>query len=157
MISAYLFGAGFAATAEDAPAHYMAGAMMVEEPWTRATPKGADTAVGYLTLTNTGEKADRLMGGSSAAARKLELHEMSTADGVMTMRSLESLAINPGQSLTFKPGGLHIMLTGLAAPVKEGDKIKATLMFETAGAVDIEFTAAGIGATAPAGGHDHAH
>ena len=137
---------------------YTIGALTLTAPWIRATPKGADVAGGYVSITNTGAAADRLVSGATPAARKLELHEMASANGVMQMRELtQGLEIKPGETVEFKPGGLHIMLTGLGAPVKQGDKIKATLVFEKAGALEIEFTAAPVGATAPASGHEHAH
>jgi periplasmic copper chaperone A len=137
---------------------YTLGALTISAPWTRATPKGAGVAGGYLTVTNTGKETDRLLGGSAIIAGKLEVHEMKTVDGVMKMRELtEGLEIKPGETIELKPGGLHIMFTGLNAPVKESDRVKATLMFQKAGPLEVEFTAAGIGATAPAGGHEHAH
>ena len=158
LLAACLLAAPPAASADDKPAAFTSGAIRVIAPWTRATPKGAAVASGYLSVTNSGKESERLLGGASTASRRFELHAMATIDGVMTMRELtEGLEIKPGETVEFKPGGLHIMFTGLAAPVKEGDRIKATLMFERAGAVEIEFTAAGIGAAAPAGGHEHAH
>lgn len=141
---------------------YRIGALTVTAPWTRATPKGAEAAVGYLTVTNTGKEADHLTGGSAKIASRLELHEMTTVEGVMKMRLIPGgLEIKPGETLELKPGGLHIMMPGLTASVKEGDTIKASLIFEKAGPLEIEFLAAGIGAGAPPAQHgqgdSHAH
>ena len=146
---------------DDTPAPaYSLGALSVSAPWTRATPKGADVAGGYMSITNSGKEADRLLGGSASIAGRFELHEMATVDGVMKMREFAAgIEIRPGETLVFKPGGLHIMLMGLKKQVKEGDRIEAVLKFEKAGTLDIAFTAAAIGAGAPAAGqgHDHAH
>lgn len=146
---------------DDTPAPaYSLGALSVSAPWTRATPKGADVAGGYMSITNSGKEADRLLGGSASIAGRFELHEMATVDGVMKMREFAAgIEIRPGETLVFKPGGLHIMLMGLKKQVKEGDRIEAVLKFEKAGTLDIAFTAAAIGAVAPAAGqgHDHAH
>jgi periplasmic copper chaperone A len=146
-----------AANDKPAPA-YTIGALAVSAPWTRATPKGADVAGGYLAITNTGKDADRLVGGSASVAGRFEIHEMATVDGVMKMRHLDKgLEIKPGETVELKPGGFHIMMMGLKTQVKEGDKLKGALVFETAGTLEVEFTAVGVGAGAPAGEHDHAH
>ena len=154
-----LCGSQLLADDKAAPA-YTIGALTVSAPWTRATPKSADAAAGYLAVTNTGKDADRLLGGSAEIAGRFEMHAMATLDGVMTMRALPSgVEIKPGETVEFKPGASHIMMTGLKAPIKQGDKIKGTLLFEKAGVLAVEFTAAGIGAVAPPapGGHDPVH
>ena len=134
-----------------------AGDLMITAPWTRATPPGAKLAGGYLTLMNMGKTSDRLTGGSFGDSGRIEVHEMSMTGGVMKMRELGSgLEIKPGATVKLEPGGYHLMLLNLAAPFKQGDKIKAQLMFEKAGKIDIELDVAGIGAGAPAaGGHAH--
>ena len=147
-----------AADAQTEQRVYKLGALTVTAPWTRATPKGADVAGGYLAVTNSGTQADRLVGGSVTIASRFEIHAMATTDGVMKMRYLDKgLEIKPGETVELKPGGLHIMMTGLNAPVKQGDEIKGTLVFEKAGTLDVEFTTLGVGAGAPASGHEHAH
>jgi hypothetical protein len=137
------------AAAED----YSAGAIKIEAPWMRATPVGAKVAGGYAKLTNTGSEVDRLVGGSSTVAGGLEVHQMSMANGVMTMRELpDGLAIPPGESVELKPGSFHLMLVDLRQPLKEGDRIKGTLQFAKAGKVDVVFAVRGIGAKTPAHG-----
>src|SRR3954470_21527212 len=89
---------------------YTAGSLKIQHPWTRATPKGASVAGGYLKITNKGAEADRLVGGSFAAAGKFEMHEMKMANGVMQMRPIAGgIEIKPGQFVEFKPGGFHLM------------------------------------------------
>jgi periplasmic copper chaperone A len=126
----------------------MAGNLKISSPWARATPKGAAVGGGYMTITNTGTTPDRLVGGSTDVAGKFEIHEMKMDNGVMKMRPVEGgLEIKPGQTVQLDPGGYHIMLMGMKQQLKEGEHLKATLDFEKAGKVDVDFTVAGIGAT----------
>jgi copper(I)-binding protein len=129
------------------------GALKITAAWARATPKGASVGGGYLTVTNTGTTPDRLLGGSSDASKKFELHEMKMDKGVMKMRPLpDGVEIKPGQTVELKPGGEHIMLVGLNRQLMKGDQIKGTLNFEKAGKVDVTFSVAGIGAQGLDGG-----
>lgn len=129
---------------------FKAGAIVVDTPWTRATPKGAQVAGGFMRLTNTGATPDRLMGGSVPFAKRFEIHEMSMADGVMKMRAVEGgLVIAPGATVELKPGSFHVMMLDLAQPVEQGAPLKGVLTFEKAGDVAIEFAVAKIGAAAP--------
>ena len=107
----------FAASA--ASAHeYKAGSIEIQHPWSRATPKGASVAGGYMKLINTGTTPDRLIGGSSEIAGKFEIHEMSMDNGVMKMRPLANgVEIKPGETVEFKPGGYHLMFVGITQPV----------------------------------------
>jgi periplasmic copper chaperone A len=132
------------------------GPLLIEAPWTRATPAGAKVAGGFMTITNSGTTADRLVGGTFPLAGRFEVHEMAVTNGVMTMRELaKGLEIAPGARIEFKPGGLHVMFMDLKAPLREGQPVKGTLVFEKAGTVEIEYRVAPIGARAPAGAHVH--
>jgi hypothetical protein len=131
------------------------GAIQIQQPWARPTPSGAPTGGGYMTLVNTGKAADRLMGGSTPASGRLEVHEMSMSGGVMSMRRLDKgLALAPGASVALKPGGYHLMFIGLAKPLKVGDRFPVTLQFEKAGQVKVEFEVRQPPAAPPAG-HQH--
>jgi copper(I)-binding protein/uncharacterized protein YcnI len=134
-----------------------AGDLTIAQPWARATPGGARVAGGYLTVTNSGSTPDRLIGGSAAFAERVEIHEMATRNGVMTMRALSGgLAIAPGETVELKPGGLHVMFMGLRSPLAEGKAVTVTLEFERAGKVEVEMAVGGIGArVAPAGEYHH--
>lgn len=126
---------------------YKLGALVIEAPWTRATPGGAKVGGAYLKITNTGTEPDRLIGGTLPLATAVEVHEMSMADGVMKMRKLDKgLEIKPGETVELKPGGFHIMFTGLKEGLKQGEPIKGTLQFEKAGSVEVEYRVAPIGA-----------
>lgn len=132
----------------------MTGEIAVEGAWTRAIPPNAQVAGGFVTLSNTGAADDRLIGGSSPYAERLEVHEMSMDGDVMKMRPLtEGLAVPAGGSVELKPGGYHIMLLGLKHPLKEGEAVDATLTFEKAGDLPVTFKVEVIGAK----GTQHQH
>ena len=133
-----------------------AGALVIEAPWSRATPAGAKVAGGYVRVTNTGSDPDRLVRASAEIAGRGEVHEMSNENGVMRMRELErGIEIKPGQTVELKPGGLHLMFMDLKVGLKEGDTVRGTLVFEKAGTVSVAFRVGGLGAQgAPA---EHAH
>jgi copper(I)-binding protein len=119
---------------------YVLGPLKIGHPWSRPTPPGASAAIGYLTIANTGEAADRLIGGVTPAADKIEVHTMSMSGGVMRMRQLEGgLAILPGQTVTLSPGGYHLMIIRPKQAFKAGESIPATLRFEHAGSIKIQF------------------
>jgi periplasmic copper chaperone A len=141
------------AAGSDAPAMYMVGSLHIAEPWMRATPKGAKVAGGYLSIMNMGTEPDRLLSVSSVIAGQVEIHQMTMANGVMTMRPVDApLEIKPSETLELKPGGYHVMFMQLKQGVREGEKVKATLVFEKAGRIDIEFVVGGLAAKGPEGG-----
>ena len=138
--------------------------IMIEEPFARATASPAVKVAGaYMTLKNMGE-TDRLIAAKNdAVAGNIELHTHEMNDGVMSMMEVEGGIVLPkGDTVTFKPGGLHIMMMGLKAPLKKGETLDLTLVFEKAGDVPVSFPILGPGAMSAhgkAGGHsdDHGH
>jgi copper(I)-binding protein len=155
-IALFAAAASTAILLSPASAHdYTVGALKIAHPWARATPKGAPVGGGYLTITNTGSAPDRLIGGASDISARFEIHEMSMDNGVMKMRELaKGLEIKPGQTIEFKPGGYHVMFMGLKKGLVQGQHVAATLEFEKAGKVVVDFTVESIGAQS--GGDDHA-
>jgi copper(I)-binding protein len=133
--------------ASSAFAHeYKLGPLIIDHPWSRATPKGAAVAGGYLKITNTGTTPERLVGGSTDVAKRFELHEMRMEGGVMKMRELANgLAIPPGATVELKPGSYHVMMMNLSRQLTKGERVKASLSFEKAGKVDIEFDVEAVG------------
>jgi copper(I)-binding protein len=126
------------------------GALTLDAMWTRATPPGAPTAGGYLTITNTGTEADTLIAVSSPLAGMSDIHAMEAKDGVMTMHPIEGgLPIPPGGTVTLAPSGFHIMFMGLTGALKQGDTLPVTLTFAKAGKVDLAFPILAIGAKGP--------
>lgn len=127
---------------------FKAGPLEIDHPWSRATPKGAKVGAGYVTIKNTGSEPDRLVSATSPAAGKLEFHEMSMDKGVMKMRPVpEGIEIKPGETVELKPSSFHIMMMDLKQPIERGKSFKASLTFEKAGPVEVEFTVVAPGAT----------
>jgi copper(I)-binding protein len=139
----------FAATAAQAT-DYNVGPIQITAPWARATPKGATAGAAYMTITNTGKTPDKVSCVSSDASAECQIHTMTMDNGVMQMRPVEGgLEIKPGETVTLKPGGFHMMLVNLKHPLEQGSTMKATLKFDTAGSVDVDYPIAAIGAAAP--------
>lgn len=135
---------------------FKVGDLEIEHPWSRATPAGAKVAGGYFTIINNGSAPDRLVSISSDISDKAELHEMGVKDGVMTMRPVTGgLDVPAGGKVALAPGGYHLMFIGLKRQPKQGEKFAATLTFEKAGTVNIEFAVEGMGEMG--GMDDHAN
>jgi copper(I)-binding protein len=131
-------------------ADYNVGPIQISTPWARATPKGASTGAAYMTITNTGKTPDKVSCVSSDASAECQIHTMVMNNGVMQMRPVEGgLEIKPGETVTLKPGGLHVMLVNLKHPLEQGSTVKTTLKFDSAGTVDVDYPIAAIGAAAP--------
>lgn len=132
---------------------YQAGDLSIGHPWTRAVGAHAPAAAGYLVIRNTGTVPDRLVAAETPRARRIELHEMTMTDGIMRMRPIAGgILIPPGQEVTLAPGGLHLMIIGPDGSFRQGERIPATLMFERAGRVEVEFAVEAAGARGS--GHD---
>jgi copper(I)-binding protein len=130
------------------------GDLQLEKPWARATPPGASVGGGYLVIRNKGAAGDRLVGASSPAAARMEIHEMAMEKDVMRMREVKGLDVPAKGAVELKPGGFHLMFMELKAPLKAGDKVPVTLRFEKAGEVKSEFAVEAMGAGA---GHAAKH
>jgi copper(I)-binding protein len=141
---------GFTANAQAQTPDIKAGDLVISQAWTRATPGGAKVGGGYLTIENKGTAPDRLIGGTTEVAGKLEIHQMSMSNGVMKMHPVDGgLAIEPGKTVKLAPGGYHLMMVDLKQPFKQGDKVPVTLEFAKAGKVALSLDVQGIGAQAP--------
>ncbi|MFO1057641.1 MAG: copper chaperone PCu(A)C [Dongiaceae bacterium] len=124
-----LAGGPLAAYAEDA--------IVIEQAFARATPAGARNGAVYMTILNRGATADRLVAASSPAAARAELHQTISEGGVMKMRPVDAIPIDPAGKAVLKPGGLHVMLLDLKAPLKQGETVPVTLVFDKAGPMTI--------------------
>jgi len=127
--------------------------LVIEHPYARATPPGARTGGAFLTVANKGATPDKLVAASTPAAKVVEIHEMTMDAGVMKMRAIPGIEIKPGAKAELKPGGFHIMLLDLTQPLKNGDKIPMTLVFEKAGKIDVSVAVEDMAA----GGMQHKH
>ncbi len=144
-----------AATPPALSAQTGAGAIRVSDAWLRETAPGQTAGGGFLTIANSGTADDRLTGGSSPRAAQVQVHDMRMDGGVMRMRPLEGgLSVPAGGTVALKPGGLHIMLTGLKQPLKRGETVPVTLDFARAGKVTVRFAVQPI-THGTGGGHDH--
>jgi copper(I)-binding protein len=118
------------AVADDAP-------IVASDAWARPTLKGTRTGAVYLILSNRGAAGDRLVGVSTPAAERAEVHEDVTANGVMSMKPVPELALPPGASTAIEPGRYHIMLTGVKAPFAAGESFPMTLTFARAPPLEV--------------------
>ncbi|HAH08546.1 MAG TPA: hypothetical protein DCL48_00435 [Alphaproteobacteria bacterium] len=133
---------------------YTKGALDIGHPWAKETAAKAPVGAGFLTINNKGATADRLIAIKTKVSATTELHTMSMEDGVMRMRELEQgLDVPAGKMTTLEPGADHVMFMGLKAPLKAGETFAATLVFEKAGEVPVEFKVEPRGTTPPA--HNH--
>jgi hypothetical protein len=141
-----LAGAAALALAQE----FKAGDITVDKAWARATPKGADVGAGYMVVHNNGATPDTRTGGSSDFAT-VEIHEMKTEGGHMTMAEMKNgLNIPAHGTVRLAPGGYHVMFTHLTKPLTKGEKVQATLTFAHAGPVTVEFPVQGVDAAGAA-------
>ncbi len=149
---------GEAAAAADATVEADAvalGDLTVSEPWSRATPPMANVAAGYLRIMNSGAAPERLLGGSSPRAARVEIHSMTMENDVARMRPMpDGVEVPAGGETAFEPGGYHLMLIGLDAPLAEGGRVPLTLRFQ-AGTVDVELDVRAMGAAGSSGHAGH--
>ena len=154
MCAATLMLASLAASAHS----YKVGSIGIDDPRARPTVTGQQVGGAYMTLVNKGA-ADRLLSATTAVAAAVQMHIMAMDGDVMTMREVDAVDLSAGQTVEFKPGGFHLMLMGLKAPLKLGDKFAMTLRFEKAGevviTVHVEPVSAPSGAAAPGPEHSH--
>ena len=142
-----------------ASAHsYKIGSIGIDDPRARPTVAGQQVGGAYMTIVNKGA-ADRLLSATTAVAAAVQVHTMAMDGDVMTMREVDAVDLGAGQTVEFKPGGFHLMLMGLKAPLKNGDKFAMTLRFEKAGKLEVmvhvEPVSAPSGAAAPSSQHSH--
>jgi copper(I)-binding protein len=104
--------------------------LSVQDPWARASAPGQGASAAYMKLSATAPV--RVLGVRSPAAGKVELHETRSEGGVMKMLQVKAIEVRPGAGAELKPGGMHVMLMALKAPLKEGDSVPLTLDFEGA-------------------------
>jgi copper(I)-binding protein len=148
---AALIGAAAALTSPAAAAgDYDLGSIHISQPWSRATPKGAASGAGYMIITNKGAMPERVSCVSDDASGQCQIHSMTMEGGVMKMRPVEGgLEIKPGESVTLKPGGNHMMFLALKHPLEQGQTVKVTLKFDHAGTIDVDYPVLALGAPAP--------
>jgi len=118
----------------------------VADAWARATPKGSTTAVIYMTVINSGQDPERILGATTPMAEKVQLHSNANENGVMKMRELTSIEIEAGKKVALKPRGTHAMLVGLKQLLIASQSFPLTLEFEKAGKIDVTVSVEKVGA-----------
>lgn len=131
-----------------------ASGLMAMNPFAFETTKVAKTGAAYIPVMSQGA-ADRLIGAASSAAKRVEIHTHIKGDnGVMKMRQVDGpLPVTEDAPLKMAPGGVHVMLMGLNAPLTAGDTVPVTLVFEAAGKIVVEVPVVARESRAESGGH----
>ncbi|MEM8744131.1 MAG: copper chaperone PCu(A)C [Pseudomonadota bacterium] len=157
-----LRGLSFAAMLAVAPSIGLAGDvakgnLKIQSPWVRTTIPDRPSA-GYMKIQNTGGTADAIVSASSPDAERIELHTHLMENGVMKMRPVEKIEVPANGSAELKSGGLHLMIFGVKKPLKDGEALPITVVFEKAGPVEMDFKITSIardkGTRGSHSGHD---
>ena len=152
MVASLVAGIGLAVGAAAAEVAKV-GDIAIHQPWARASLGSAPNSAAYMTLETMGATPDRLIGGSTPAATKVELHTHVMEGGVAKMRPVDGFEVAPGAPTVLEPGGPHVMLSGLTRKLEAGATVPLTLVFEHAGEVTLDVPVEGVMAgTGP--GHD---
>lgn len=129
---------------------FTAGDITVTGAYARSTLASAQSAGGYLTVTNTGSAADTFTGASSPAASTIDIHQMKMNGQVMEMTAVEGgLTIPPGGTVSLDPMSYHLMMTGLSGPLVKGQCVPMVLHFARAGDLAVQFNIGGIAQNGP--------
>jgi copper(I)-binding protein len=140
--------AALGAAAQD----FSVGELVVHSPWARPLPPVAENGAAYLSVTNHAMHPDRLISGSTPIAERVEFHTHVKSGSMMMMRKLDAVDIGAHDTVTMRPGGMHVMLLGLQKPLVANESFPLTLTFAKAGSttvtVLVEMRAATTGAPA---------
>jgi copper(I)-binding protein len=115
----------------------VAADIRIEDSWARASLGQARNGAAYMTIHTIGPQPDRLVAASSPVAGKVELHNNVVVGNVAQMRPVDAIEVTPGSPAVLQPGGLHVMLLDLRAPLQAGQSFPVTLRFERAGEVQV--------------------
>lgn len=128
---------GLVWTGTTAAQEYKAGSIQITRPWAPPTPPNLRTGVVYMLVANEGKEIERLLSAASPVAERVEMHINEFEGNIARMRQIPAVEIAPGQQVTFRPGGLHVMLLGLRGPLRRGEPFPLSLTFEKTGTVEI--------------------
>ena len=135
-----------------APAHVQPPAgLEVAQAWSRPAVAGG-VGGGYMVLVNHGKAADALVRIDSPAAREVQVHHSRMVDGMASMAPVTRLSVPAGGSVTFAPGGYHLMFVGLKRALNPGDTLPATLTFASGAKLQASFK---VQVSPPAAAHNH--
>jgi periplasmic copper chaperone A len=133
------------------------GNVTIHDPWARASLGTSKTSAVYMTLEIKGDQTDRLVAAETPLAEQAGMHTNIMDGGVARMRPVDAVEVAPGTPSVLRPGGLHIMLTGLKEELVEGGTLPLTLTFEQAGSVQIKVPVLGLAAGMEHSGSHGAH
>ena len=128
------------ATGAADPREARVGRIVISDAWARPTAAGMPMGVAYFIVRNTGPAADAIVSASTPAAARVEFHQTTIADGMARMRPLREIAVPAGATVAIEPGGIHLMLVDLAAPLAAGTRVPLTLVFRHAGKAELGLT-----------------
>lgn len=129
---------------------YKSGSLSIKHPWSRETSAGQSVGGGFMVVTNTSAKPDKLVSASTKVAREVQLHTMSMDGSIMRMRQVNGGIDVPAKgTLELKPGGYHLMFMGLKRPLKKDERFPVTLKFQNAGSLKVQFAVQAVGSTRP--------
>ena len=131
------------------------GTLKIDNPYTRITVAGQKVGGAFMKVENKGA-ADKLIGATSTVAKEVQLHTMSMDGNVMRMREVKAIDVPANGEVRLAPGGLHLMLIDIKAPLKKGDMVPVKLKFEKAGEVEVKFHVKDERPNHGEAGHDHA-
>lgn len=134
-----------------------AGAVAIEDTWARASIGPAKNGAAYLTVVNEGEITAEIVAMEAPVAERAEIHEHFVEDDIARMHRVQRVQVAPGTSTVFEPGGLHVMLVDLKAPLDEGESFPLTVEFADAGKITVNVEVMGLTYDPAAHGSDHAH
>ncbi len=129
---------------------YKTGSLSIKHPWSRETSAGQSVGGGFMVVTNTSAKPDKLVSATTTVATEVQLHTMSMDGGIMRMRQVnDGIDVPAKGTLELKPGGYHLMFMGLKRPLKKDERFPVTLKFQNAGTLKVLFAVQAVGSTGP--------
>lgn len=126
-----------AAAAAPAPVAAQAQPVVARDAWVREAPAGRAVTAVFLTLQNDGAAVRTLVSGRASVGDTLELHEMKRENGMMRMAPVTGIAIPAHGMVELRPGGLHLMLFGLKAPLVPGDTVRVQLTLDDRSVLEV--------------------
>ena len=131
--------------------------LTVQDPWVRATVPAQKATGAFMQLQSPQDA--KLVSAQSPVAGVVEVHEMAMEAGVMKMRAVTGLPLPAGKTVALQPGGYHVMLMDLKAPIKAGETVPLTLVIEGKDGqrqrIEVKAAARGMGPSAMPPGHGH--
>lgn len=100
----------------------------VSDVWVKPTIPGGSVSAAYMQIKSA--TPVKLVKAESSVAGIVEIHDMKMNHGVMEMKALETVDVEPGKVVRLAPGGMHVMLMNVKKPIRKGDKVRLTLTFE---------------------------